>query len=271
MNRSKLIKYLLIVIFVTFCGSSYGESEIEKNTLLQDSISKLSDVQMMDKAASFYSDGYYEEAAKVYSSLLEKGKAFILYYNLGNAMYKSGNIPEAILNYERALKIEPKNEDALFNLRLCNIKIVDKVELLNKFFFSKWFYSFQKIFNSNHWAIISLISFIIFIISLFVYFFIRNISMRKVGFFTGIITLLISVFSLIYSCNQYQDFVSSDEAIIFTPSVIVKSSPDKSGTELFVIHEGLKVKVKDKVGGWYEIKLTDGNIGWIKETDLKII
>jgi len=227
---------------------------------------------LMENASKLYSTGKYEKAADLYKKIIEtNGDSFEAYYNLGNSKYKMDEIASAILYYEKALKIKPGDKDTRFNLELCEAKIVDKIVPVGKFIIVRWYESIGNNFNSNSWAIISLIVFFITIISLLLYFFSRYRWLKKTGFYSSLISLLFTILCLSFTAGKYRDAKYPDKAIIFTPTVTVKSSPDASGTDLFILHEGTKVRIKSVIGNWKEIELIDGNVGWIESMHLRII
>lgn len=229
-------------------------------------------VQLLDSAVYYYSNNNFEKAISVYEGILSDGyESAELYYNLGNAYYKSNKIPYAILNYERAVKIDSKNEDFLFNLQLANTHVVDKIETLPTFFLTSWWSELLMQLSSNQWAVISMAAFVLALLGFIVFFLSQIMWARQLSFWLGVLLLFSSLFAFSFSRKHYLISQNEPDAIILTPSIVVKSSPSDSGTDLFLIHEGLKVTVTDKMGEWREIRLSDGNEGWIKETDLVLI
>ncbi len=227
---------------------------------------------LMENASKLYSSGKYEKASELYIKIIEtNGDSFEAFYNLANAKYKMNDIASAILYYEKALKIRPGDKDTRFNLELCEAKIVDKIVPVGKFLIVRWYESIGNNFNTNTWAMISLIFFIITMISLIVYFFSRHRWLKKTGFYTSVISLIFTILCLTFTAGKYNEAKNPDKAIIFTPTVTVKSSPDASGTDLFILHEGTKVNIKSEIGNWKEIELIDGNVGWIESMHLRII
>ncbi|HAF30964.1 MAG TPA: hypothetical protein DCG75_18150 [Bacteroidales bacterium] len=227
---------------------------------------------ILAKANNFYVQGKYQDAANLYEKIIKSGyESSELYFNTANAYYKQNVIARAILNYEKALRLAPNDEDIRYNLDLTNRMVVDKIEVLPVFFITAWINSFKNIFSSDNWAIVSMLSFIISLIFISLYLYSRNFGLKKVSFWLGFIVLFISLFSFVFSYQQKQKLLVSNTAIIMSPSVTVKSSPDASGTDLFVIHEGTKVWLGDKISGWTEIKLSDGSKGWLKVDDLEVI
>lgn len=227
---------------------------------------------LVDSANIYYSNSDYEKAIVAYESVVNNGyESAELFYNLGNAYYKSNKIALAIVNYERSLKLNPNDQDVVFNLRMANTYVVDKIDVLPVFFLSSWMQRFIQTFDTNIWAIISMASFVLAISLMLLFFLSNNVLIRKFSFWIGLLILFVSIMSFNFSRKQKMLAEFEPEAIIITPSVVVKSSPNESGNQLFLIHEGLKVTVVDKLGDWREVKLSDGNVGWLKKSDLVII
>lgn len=217
-----------------------------------------------EKGISLYTEGDYKGAIAEWEKLTASGfTSYELYYNLGNANFKNGSIPGAILYYEKALLLRPFNEDIKYNLEIARSYITDSFESLPELFLVRWYKMVSLIFHSNTWAILSLLCFIFSLSLILVYLFSGQIGLKKMSFLAGLFMLLISVFTISLS---YQNSILTrkrQNAIIFAPAVTGKSSPDESGKDLFLIHEGTKVRIEDKLGDWYEVRLSDGNIGWI--------
>lgn len=226
----------------------------------------------MKEANDAYAKEKYALADSLYTEVMNKeGESAALYYNLGNAKYKQGDIAHAILYYEKSLKINPNDEDVKFNLDMARSQTVDKIETIEKFVLSQWNQDIQNGASSNGWAIWSIISFITTLALVGVYIFSHKILFQKIALFTAIATLLFSIISFSYAKAQYKAMTENEEAIIVAPTVTGKSSPDESGTDLFVLHEGTKVRIKSKIGNWIEIQMEDGNTGWIKSIKVEII
>lgn len=229
------------------------------------------DVQL-DSANVHYSKGEYEKAINEYEEILNSDiESSAIYFNLGNSYYKSNKLTKAIINYERALKLNPADEDVKYNLELANTYITDKIDALPPFFLTEWIHSFYDIFSTDTWAIISMSSFVLFLILLATFFLTRVLSLKKFSFYFSILIFIFSVISFWSSYKQKQNIVSQNTAIVTNPSVTVKSSPDESGNDLFQLHEGTKIYLDQKVGEWQKFKLSDGNVGWLHEDDLEII
>ncbi|NPA36255.1 MAG: SH3 domain-containing protein [Chlorobi bacterium] len=228
--------------------------------------------QRFIKANQLYTDGKYEEAAQAYEDILKTGvESPELYYNLGNAYYKSGLLPQAILNYERAKLLAPQDKDIEYNLELARSQTIDKIDKVGEFFLKTWIRALRNKADSDTWAYMSIGFFLGLIGMLFLFYFSRTPALKKAGFFSGILFLFLFIVSFSFAHLQKQKLVNRNYAIIFAPTVNVKSSPDSGGTELFVLHEGTKVKILDKVGEWRQIEISDGNRGWINVSTIEVI
>lgn len=228
--------------------------------------------ESLTKANEAYAQEDYIKAIELYEQTArEHGVSSDLYYNLGNAYYKHNEFAKAILNYERALLLNPGNEDARFNLDMANTHIVDKIDPVGRFFLSVWIDSMRSYLSSNTWAVIGIIAFFLFIGGCYLYLFTRSVPLKKIGFFGGIVVLLIAIMANCFAWGLNEKKEIRNEAIVFDATVSVKSSPAESGTDLFVLHEGTKVVVLSKVGEWSEVKISDGNRGWLPSAAIEII
>lgn len=228
--------------------------------------------ESLTQANEAYAQEDYIKAIELYEQTArEYGVSSDLYYNLGNAYYKHNEFAKAILNYERALLLNPGDEDARFNLDMANTRIVDKIDPVGRFFLSVWFDSLRSFLSSNTWAVIGVVTFLLFIVGCYLYLFSRAVVVKKIGFFGGIVILLISIMANWFAWGLSNKVENRDAAIVFAPTVSVKSSPAESGTDLFVLHEGTKVLIMSKVGEWFEVKISDGNRGWLPASTIEII
>ena len=248
------MKKILLLTWMIFLGGILWANESEK------------------KAEDSYAAGNYKDAIEIYSNILAGGnESAMLYYNLGNCYYKLGENTKAILNYERALLLNPGDEMTRYNLKMANKAIVDKIEILPEFFLSRWYKGIRASLSADQWGYVSVALFIFFLIMLALFIYSRSISLKKTGFLGGIIVLLFFIVTIIFASQQNRRITEREYAIIMTPSVTVKGAPDDSGTSLFLIHEGLKVRVMEEVGEWYNIRLVDGNEGWVAKSDIEKI
>lgn len=226
----------------------------------------------IEEAEKAYSDGEFTKAITLYEEIISMyGESAQIYYNLGNSYYRAGEVAPAILSYERALLLEPGDADIRFNLQMAKQRTVDRIEPVGVFFLTRWFKAIENKGTADFWAKLAIGCFILFIGCLTLFFFSRWIRLKKLGFYVGLVLLVIIIFANIFGYNQKDELVNRRGAIVFSPTVTVKSSPDVSGTDLFLIHEGTKVFIQSSLGDWYEIELEDGNKGWMPGKDIVII
>ncbi len=227
---------------------------------------------LFHKANIYYKNTDYEKAANYYKQIMEQGQvSAALYYNMGNTFFKMNRLAPAILYYEKAKVLAPNDEDIQYNLDLANGMITDNIEPLPQFFLTRWYHNIIKSFHSDTWALISLILFIVLLISVAVFLYSSHLIWKKGGFWIAVFTFLLFTFALTSSFKQKHRLEAKDKAIVFSESVTVKSSPGAAGTELFVLHEGTKVTLLSEDGEWREIKLRDGSKGWLKANAVEII
>lgn len=226
----------------------------------------------LQKANELYTKEQFKEAIDVYNQILMTSmESPEVYYNLGNAYFKTNQFPKAILNYERAKLLSPDDEDINFNLQVTNQHVVDAIQELPGIFITRWWNSLINSQTTDTWAVISIITFVIFLILAGLYFFAHSVDIRRVAFFSAWVLFGISMLTWSFAATQKSRQVNHNYAIVMAPTVTVKSSPSEKGTNLFIVHEGLKVKVTDKLGNWLEVKLADGNKGWLLNESIERI
>jgi tetratricopeptide (TPR) repeat protein len=225
-----------------------------------------------NQGVAYFSAGSYKEALQTWTEVYNTGyRSANLCYNMGNAYFKLNNIPQAILFYERAYLLKPADEDINYNLQIARTLTVDRFQEIPELFFVKW-YNFVSLFlSSNLWAKISITSFILSLVFLSLYIYSPKYRHKVIGFWFAVSLFVLAIGSFVFSARNKFLVFDSHKAIIATPVVSGKSSPDSSGTDLFVLHEGTKVSVEDEVGDWLEIRLSDGNKGWVPINTLNII
>ncbi len=212
-----------------------------------------------------YRQEKYQEAARQYEQLLEKGVSAELYYNLGNAYYRMDNITKAVLNYERALLLSPGDKDIRFNLQMARSKTIDKITPESEMFFVTWYRSCVNLMSVDAWAVLALVTLVLVIILSLIYLFANTIWLRKVGFFGGFLMLFLFLVSNLFAWEQKRVLQNRTGAIVIKSAVNVKSTPSASGTDLFILHEGTKVTITDSsMRDWIEIRVADGKTGWLE-------
>ena len=217
-----------------------------------------------ERANYYYNEARYDTAVIIYKGILDDGYVSApLLYNIGNAYFKMREYPMAILYYEKALKIEPNNEEIQQNLAIANAMITDKIEPMPEFFLRKLWRNIGNMFTANEWATVSLVLITLVLLVVFLYLTAQTRGMKKGMFFTGILLILLTLCSIIFASQRFRYMNEHNEAIVMMPTITVKSSPTSSGTDLFVLHEGTKVKVLDSTDNWNKIKIADGSVGWL--------
>lgn len=231
-----------------------------------------SNISLLNSANDLYEQGSYEEAQNIYLELIEKGViSDDLNYNLANAYFKTNDIALAILHYEKALKINANHEDAAYNLNLANQKTVDKIEGIPELFIYRWWKATFKFLSIDQWAKLSILLFFITIIGFGFFLFASQVAAKKLSFYLAITALFLALSSWLFASTQNRYFKQQDYAIIVQASINVLSAPSEGSSQLFVLHEGTKVKLKGNTNNWIEIALPNGNKGWVEQDVLEAI
>ena len=220
-----------------------------------------------------YADGRWQDALDAWQQIESIGiESADLYFNMGNAKFKLADYAHAILNYERALKLDPSSADIKHNLQYANEFIQDNIESVPEFFLKEWFRAFARLLPADAWAVLFLVLLAAALALLLLFFLGRSTSARKAGFYGAIAAAVLCLLCILSSRTQYNQAVNSADAIIVRAVTSVKSSPsDGTAKDLFILHEGAKVHILDSVGEWINVELPDGRQGWLPQTDLEII
>jgi tetratricopeptide (TPR) repeat protein len=228
---------------------------------------------LWSRANNSYSNGNYQEAAQLYEQILnEHGESAEIYFNLGNACFKQNLLGAAHLNYERARRLDPANPDILHNLDYVKATQIDKIDEIRDIFITTWLDKVMNLFSGNTWTAMffSLTAISLLLLSFFI--FSQTSKIRKLSFSGFCLFILLSATSFYFGYRQRSQALNRQEAIIYSQEVTVKSTPNNSGADLFIIHEGLKVRIIDKQGNYYRIILNDGKSqGWIPRESAEII
>lgn len=222
------------------------------------------------QANANYADGNYAEAVEQYQEVLAEQPSAEVYYNLGNAYFKQGELSQSILAYERALRLKPTMKDAKHNLQFAQTRIVDNIEDTQSFFLSSWLKAVRNALHQQTWVMLSILLFVLALVGFFFFAFSRSIWLRKTAFYTSVVALLISICACANAGSLHKRDTQRAEAIITQGIVNAKASPDRSGTDLFTIHEGTKVRITDVIGDWCCIHVGN-NIGWMQLAHLERI
>ena len=228
--------------------------------------------QLWESANTAYINENYQEAVKDYESIRAQGyESDQLYLNLGNAYFKRGMTGKAIVNYNRALRLSPSDEDVLYNLGIANTYVQDKIDVVPTFFVHRWMAELRSGLTSNAWAGLSLICFSAMLAALLIYLLSGGVKWRKAGFYGVLGMIALFIMTAIFAGAQRKILMRPNGAIIMSNAAPVKSSPDRSSKDIFVLHEGTKVTVKDSLGDFREIIISDGNKGWIEASAIEMI
>ena len=219
-----------------------------------------------------YAKGNYQQAIKDYQEILKAGVSSEIYYNLGNAYYRTDNITQALLAYERALQLSPGDNDIRFNLQYARSKTIDKITPETEMFFVTWYNSLVNFTSVDRWANTAIVSIVMALLLILVFLFAPQMWARKSGFYGSAVFLLLFAFANLFAFQQKHELETKQGAIVIAPTVNVKKTPAASGTDVFVIHEGTRVDITDRgMKQWRGIKLADGREGWLKTSQIEEI
>ena len=228
--------------------------------------------QLWDLANTAYVNGDYHTASEYYEAIGALGLSSVkLYYNLGNAYFKEGRLGESILNYRRALRRAPGNDDIRYNLGVAEARTKDNIEAIPEFFLTEWVRGVRHTMSCTAWSIFSLVA-LVFALSLFlIYLLARRLSLRKTGFYGTLIAFVLFILTTWFALGERREMLDDTQAVVMSLSTAVKSSPDKSATDLFVLHEGTLVEITNRLDDWCEITIADGKKGWLESKTIETI
>lgn len=257
---------LSIALVIVSAGLFAQESQQTPQTQPQ------SQASVWKSAEDAYSVGDFDGAIRNYEALCKEGAvSSFLFYNLGNAYYRKGSVGKAILNYERALKLNPADQDIKHNLEMARTHTLDKIDSVPQFILVEWVRNLRNKLSSNAWAILSLVFLALTAVLILLYRFGRSASSRKVYFIIAMVMLALTLFSFLFSVSLARQANATDTAIVVENIGSVKSSPAAGGNSIFVLHEGTRVKILESVEQWTRIEIQDGRQGWIKTSDIEVI
>lgn len=218
-----------------------------------------------NNADTEYQKGNYQQAIRDYEEILKNGESAEIYFNLGNAYYRTDNITKAVLNYERAHLLSPGDDDINFNLQFARSKTIDKITPQSEMFFITWYKSLVNFTSVDNWAKTGILCIVMALLLVLLYLFGPQLMLRKIGFFGGLAFFVIFLLSNLFAFQQKQALDNRTGAIIISPSVNIKKTPAKNSTDQFVLHEGTRVDIIDKgMTDWRCIRVGDGREGWIE-------
>ena len=231
------------------------------------------DADLWQSGVDAYAASDWATARSSWTAILDSGQeSAALLTNIGAACFKEGDLAHAILYFEKALKLDPSYSDAKYDLEFAQTFLKDRIETVPEFFMVGWIRALRCGLAANAWAVLFLVLFALALGLLLLFLLGRSPSARKTGFFTGLAALLLSLACLGFSLRLRADYSANSSAIVVSPVTVARSAPDNNtGTDLFILHEGTKVKVLDSMGSWSNIELADGRQGWISANEIEII
>jgi tetratricopeptide (TPR) repeat protein len=219
---------------------------------------------LLTQANQAYQQGKMEEAKGLYQQVA--GQGYVsgeLLYNLGNACYRTGDIPRAVLNYERAARLMPDDDDLRHNLRLASLMAVDRIEPAPRLFLWEWWDGLKNWFSITGAGVVMLLLFTLTCSGVATVFLARTYALRRLAAFGVIIAGFVFIVSAAVVAGKMIDLGRDDEAVVLAQIATVKNSPDEKGTDAFVLHGGVKVTIIDGLNTWIKIRLADGKVGWM--------
>ena len=226
--------------------------------------------ELFEQANTLYNEGKYQEAINNYLKISDSGEhSASLYFNLGNSYYKLNQIAPSIYYYEKALILSPGDTDIKNNLLYAQNMTVDAIEALPQTGFSRLFQKIIGKLSYNTWGMISILFMVLFVTGFLMYYFSVYRNKKRLFFIVSLFCLLISLLSLSFSFSQYNYMKNQNPAIVFAKEIGVNAEPNNRSEEVFVLHEGTKVNVEDKMDDWKKITLADGKSGWLPASEIK--
>ena len=227
---------------------------------------KVEPQNLMQQANSLYKEGQYQNAVDLYNEILDSGyESEAVFFNLGNAYFRLDNLGYAIVNYEKALKLAPDDEDINYNLLIANARTVDKIKELPKLFIVEWWEVLVTSLSINNWLVITVFFYYILLLTIAGYFLIRKFRLQRFLAYWGIANIIIVILLSGLLFARINREASTDYGVLLESTITVKQSPNEKSSDVFVIHEGIKFAIEDRLDNWAKIKLADGKVGWLPE------
>ncbi len=228
------------------------------------------------EAENAYNRKQYDKAAELFEHQVahhkQQGKqAAMLYYNLGNTYYRSGKIANAVLNYERALRLDPSNDLIRKNIAFANTRIEDKQMQKPQLIFTRWINAISNMLTANGWVAWAIVTFLLLLASVGLFLFAKQIRMRQIFFYSGIALLCFCVVFNVFAYRQKQQSIANNQAIVMSPTLTVRTTPDESSSEIVMLHAGSKLVILQTQGNWYRIEAPNGDKGWVNKNKVEII
>jgi tetratricopeptide (TPR) repeat protein len=225
--------------------------------------------ELMKQANKFYQEGSFDQAIQAYQKVLSQGyESGALYLNLGNSYFRSGKLGYAIYNYEKGLRLEPNDEDLVYNLKIANLRTFDKITQLPKLFIVAWWDGLVTSLSISGWSVVVVVVFWILLGSIAVYYFAKRTRFLRIAFVSSSISLAILLIVVLVLFSRVNRDAATNYGILLEQTCSAKVSPDSKGNDAFVVHEGVKFAIDDQVNDWVKIRLLDGKVGWVPKSSI---
>lgn len=267
------MRYILsIVAAIALTFTAAAQSDTTEVVVEQHVEQSLDSNTLWERANQAYIDGDFAASAQLYSAIENRGLySARLYYNMGNAYFKGGNLGKAILYYNRALVVSPAMDDARYNLEIAESLTKDKIAQVPQFFLKRWIEQVQRALSCTAWSVISLVFLGATLVLLLLFLLGTRLAVRKGGFYGTIVAFALFIVTTAFALAERSDIINREGAIVMSSAISVESSPDSDATDLFVLHEGTKVTISSEVEGWAEVTIADGKKGWTELSHLERI
>ena len=262
----KRLTIFLILTFGILCARAQESADSAAQTApVVQPAAEASPEQLWDRANTAYINGNFHSAAEVYEEILSRGVSSVkLYYNLANAYFKEDRIGKAILYYKRALRLAPGNDDIRHNLSVAEARTKDNIEQIPEFFLTEWMRDVRHTMSCTAWSIFSLAALVCALALFLAYLLAQRLPLRKTGFYGTLVAVAVCMLTTWFALGERREMLDDTSAVVMTASTAVKSSPDKSSTDLFVLHEGTVVTITNRLDDWCEVVIADGKKGWLE-------
>ncbi len=228
--------------------------------------------QLWDLANTAYIHNDFRTAIDRYRAIEAQGlRSAKLCYNLANALFMQERLGEAIRWYRRALRLAPGDEDIRYNLAVAEARTKDTIERIPEFAWTTWVRALRRTMNATAWTVLSLVALAATGVLVLVYLLARRLSLRKAGFYGLLAAAGLFVVTTLFAAGQRREQLNRDEAVVMATSAAVKSSPDRAATDLFVLHEGMTLRITNRLDDWSEVTIADGKKGWTERRNIEEI
>ncbi|MFI3269869.1 MAG: SH3 domain-containing protein [Rikenellaceae bacterium] len=270
MRTIQIYLVAIIAIFTLSFNSAQAQSySVPKAT---ETLSAMSESELWDRGNTAYANDNFVDAERYYNEILQRGfYSTKLYYNLGNVHHKRGELGRSLLYYYRALELSPSDRDIQHNIEIAEAQTKDKIERIPTIFIVEWLAQIRAMMGCMGWSIVSLVMLAALLGSLLFYLLTTQWQVRRSGFFAAVVFALLFIISTRFALATREEMLNPSSAIVMSSAVSVKSSPSDSSTELFILNEGTKVKIKRTLEEWSEVVIEDGKSGWVKNKRIERI